>query len=268
MVSVVNTAKEAPQIEDTDVMHKFPDVFPRGLPGLPLDHATEFVIDLLPGMAPVSNAPYRVTPMELKELRLNYGVIRQSYKEQRYSLRLTLDGVSSNEEFGQRYFEDCFQDEDREAHATHLRAALQRLKREKLYAKFKKCEFWLKEVAFLGHIVSADALKITSDLIDEVKVAILQDPHLKTVQEDLEKGKSNPEFTLDSDKVLKYHRRLCIPESKNSNIRNRIMTEAHYTPYSVHPGSTKMYHDLRRLYWWRGMKVDVARFVFQCLNYQ
>ncbi|KAJ4974023.1 hypothetical protein NE237_007197 [Protea cynaroides] len=45
------------------------------------------------------------------------------------------------------------------------------------------------------------ALKISPDLVDEVKVAILQDPHLKIVQEDLEKGMSNPDFTLDSDKT-------------------------------------------------------------------
>ncbi|KAJ4957536.1 hypothetical protein NE237_024647 [Protea cynaroides] len=50
------------------------------------------------------------------------------------------------------------------------------------------------------------ALKISSDLIDEVKVAILQDPHLKNVQDDLEKGKSNPEFTLDLDKQVKAER--------------------------------------------------------------
>ncbi|KAJ4953627.1 hypothetical protein NE237_030459 [Protea cynaroides] len=54
---------------------------------------------------------------------------------------------------------------DKETHATHLRAALQRLRREKLYAKFKKCEFWLTEVAFLGHVVSADGIKVDSSKI-------------------------------------------------------------------------------------------------------
>ena len=40
-------------------------------------------------------------------------------------------------------------------HATHLRLVLQRLRDHQLYAKFKKCEFWLQEVQFLGHIVTA-----------------------------------------------------------------------------------------------------------------
>ncbi|KAJ4968492.1 hypothetical protein NE237_015193 [Protea cynaroides] len=54
---------------------------------------------------------------------------------------------------------------DKETHASHLRAALQRLRREKLYAKFKKCKFWLKEVAFLCHVVYADGIKVDSSKI-------------------------------------------------------------------------------------------------------
>jgi hypothetical protein len=41
-----------------------------------------------------------------------------------------------------------------EEHAEHLRIVLQRLREHKLYAKFSKCEFWLKEVQFLDHIIS------------------------------------------------------------------------------------------------------------------
>ena len=42
----------------------------------------------------------------------------------------------------------------KEEHQEHLRIVLERLRKEKLYAKYKKCEFWLKQVAFLGHIIS------------------------------------------------------------------------------------------------------------------
>ena len=41
-----------------------------------------------------------------------------------------------------------------EEHAEHLRIVLQHLREHKLYAKFSKCDFWLKEVQFLGHIIS------------------------------------------------------------------------------------------------------------------
>ena len=40
---------------------------------------------------------------------------------------------------------------------------------------------------------------------------------------------------------------------------------AHRSPFTVHPGSTKMYHDVKKAYWWPGMKKDVAEFVSRCL---
>ncbi|KAJ6847133.1 uncharacterized protein M6B38_285000 [Iris pallida] len=43
------------------------------------------------------------------------------------------------------------------------------------------------------------------------------------------------------------------------------MTEAHNSQYSIHPGSTKMYKDLRQTFWWHGMKREIARFVSKCL---
>lgn len=53
-------------------------------------------------------------------------------------------------------------------HEKHLRLILQRLKEEKLYAKFKKCEFWLEKVAFLGHIVSSEGISIDSSKVEAV----------------------------------------------------------------------------------------------------
>nr|GEY80666.1 putative reverse transcriptase domain-containing protein [Tanacetum cinerariifolium] len=48
--------------------------------------------------------------------------------------------------------------------------------------------------------------------------------------------------------------------------REMIMDEAHTSRYSVHPGADKMYHDLRDLYWWPGMKRDIAEYVSKCLT--
>ncbi|KAJ4962276.1 hypothetical protein NE237_022215 [Protea cynaroides] len=86
-------------------------------------------------------------------------------------------------------------------------------------------------------------LKIIPDIIDELKTAIKSDPYLRIVQEDIMKGRTNPEFTLDEEKVLKYKGRICVPETESVDIRHRLMKEAHTTIYSIHPGSTKMYHD-------------------------
>jgi hypothetical protein len=51
------------------VVRDFPDVFPEELPGMPPDRKVEFVIDLLPGTAPISKRPYRMSVEELKELK-------------------------------------------------------------------------------------------------------------------------------------------------------------------------------------------------------
>ncbi|GKF25601.1 hypothetical protein Tco_0081495, partial [Tanacetum coccineum] len=55
-------------IEDIPVVREFPEVFPEDLPGLPLVRQVEFQIDLIPGVAPVARAPYRLAPSEMQEL--------------------------------------------------------------------------------------------------------------------------------------------------------------------------------------------------------
>ncbi|KAL8112652.1 hypothetical protein AgCh_020094 [Apium graveolens] len=76
--------KGSVRIEDVSVIRYFPDVFPDELPGLPPDREIEFTIDLAPGTEPVSKAPYRMAPVEMKELAaqlqelLDKGVIRPS----------------------------------------------------------------------------------------------------------------------------------------------------------------------------------------------
>ena len=56
-----------------------------------------------------------------------------------------------------------------EAHAEHLRIVLSILRKNKLYAKFSKCEFWLSEVRFLGHVVSAKGISVDPSKIESVK---------------------------------------------------------------------------------------------------
>jgi hypothetical protein len=47
-------------------------------------------------------------------------------------------------------------------------------------------------------------------------------------------------------------------------IKELILKEAHKTPYSIHPGSTKMHMDLKELFWWNNMKREIAKFVSKC----
>nr|GFD07931.1 retrotransposon protein, putative, Ty3-gypsy subclass [Tanacetum cinerariifolium] len=57
-------------------------------------------------------------------------------------------------------------------------------------------------------------------------------------------GKANTEFRLDEDDVLWQGTRLCVPN--DASLREAMLTEAQSSPFSVHPGSTKMYHDLKQ----------------------
>ena len=57
------------KLEDIPIVRDYPDVFPKDLPGLPPEREVEFTIDLAPVTVPVSKAPYRMAPMELKEVK-------------------------------------------------------------------------------------------------------------------------------------------------------------------------------------------------------
>ncbi|KAF3683401.1 Cell differentiation protein RCD1 -like protein [Capsicum annuum] len=66
--------------------------------------------------------------------------------------------------------------------------------------------------------------------------------------------------------VLRHHGRLYVPVV--GDMRQLIFDEDYSSRYSIHPGATKMYQDLRGLYWWKGMKVDILKHVTSCLNCQ
>ncbi|GJR28724.1 putative nucleotidyltransferase, ribonuclease H [Tanacetum coccineum] len=281
LASVMDTSLESPNIENLSVVREFADVFPDELPGLPPAREIEFGIELIPGAEPISKAPYRMAPVELKELKeqlqemLENGFIRPSVspwgapvlfvKKKDGSMRLCIDYRELNritirnryplpriddlfdQLQGAKYFSKIdlrsgyhqlrvreqdisktafrtryghyeflvmpfgltnaptvFMDlmnrifheyldkfvivfiddilvysKSEEEHEQHLRIVLEILRQKKLYAKFSKCEFWLQQVAFLGHIVSADGI-----IMDPSKVeAITKWPRPTTVTE-------------------------------------------------------------------------------------
>src|SRR3954468_24589819 len=69
-------------------------------------------------------------------------------------------------------------------------------------------------------------------------------------------------FSVHSDGTMLFEDRAVVP--KEGDLREVIMKEAHDSKLSIHPGSTKMYQDLKQTFWWTRMKRDVARYVSQC----
>ncbi|KAG8487500.1 hypothetical protein CXB51_018708 [Gossypium anomalum] len=267
---VLDTKVSESKIQAVPVVCEFSDVFPEELPGLPPEREVEFSIDLIPGTTPISIAPYRMAPTELKELKtqlqelVDRSFIRPSHspwgapvlfvKKKDGSLRLCIDYRQLNKvtiknkyplpriddlfdqlkgatvfskidlrsgyyqlrvkesdvpktAFRTRYrhyeflvmpfgltnapavfmdlmnrifrpyldkFVVVFIDDilvysqDEEEHAEHLRTVLQILREKQLYAKFSKCEFWLREVGFLGHIVSAEGIRVDPSKISAI----------------------------------------------------------------------------------------------------
>ncbi|TYK26028.1 pol protein [Cucumis melo var. makuwa] len=88
------------------------------------------------------------------------------------------------------------------------------------------------------------------------------DPYLVEKRGLAEAGQA-VEFSISSDGGLLFERRLCVPS--DSAVKTKLLSEAHSSPFSMHPGNTKMYQDLKRVYWWRNMKREVAEFVSKCL---
>jgi hypothetical protein len=84
---------------------------------------------------------------------------------------------------------------------------------------------------------------------------------MKHIHEKIEAGKANCS-RRDDQGVVWFNNRIVVPN--NDEIRQRSLDEAHLSRYSIHPRSTKMYHNLKQHYWWTKMKIEIARYVARC----
>ncbi|XP_070041056.1 uncharacterized protein [Nicotiana tomentosiformis] len=100
-----------------------------------------------------------------------------------------------------------------------------------------------------------------SSLIAEVRERQYEDPEMVELRERVPQQKK-PLLEIKGDGFLRYRGCLCVLDIAGQ--RDRIMSEAHYSWYSIHPGSTKMYHDIKDVYWWNDMKKNIAEFIAQC----
>jgi hypothetical protein len=119
----------------------------------------------------------------------------------------------------------------------------------------------------LGWVSSTEVvtMKVDSTLEQDIWKGQLEDAKIQQIKEHIKEEKALG-FNVDEQGTLWYKRRLCVPKVKE--IRELILHEAHDSTYSIHPGSTKMYHDLQSRYWWYGMKRAIAEYVALCDNCQ
>jgi hypothetical protein len=257
-------------LDEIRVVCEFPEVFPDDLPGMPPDREVEFVIDLLPGTAPFSKRPYRMSSAQLSELKkqikellekgfihpssspwgalvtfvekkddtqrmfvdyrlLNEVTIKNKYPLPRiedlfdhmrgakvfskidlcsgyhqmkirwsdipktafttryglYEYNVMFFGLTNAPayfmylmnkvfmEYLDKFFVVFLDDiliysKNQEENEEHLRLVLQKLREHQLYAKSRKCNFWLKEVSFLGHIITDGGISVDPGKVDDV----------------------------------------------------------------------------------------------------
>ncbi|GKD36923.1 putative reverse transcriptase domain-containing protein [Tanacetum coccineum] len=272
---------EDKRLEDIPVVREFQKVFPEDLPGLPPVCQVEFQINLIPGAAPVDQASYRLAPSEMQE---------QSDQLQELADRVFIDDI-------------LIYSHNKEEHANPLRIILELLKKEKLYAKFSKCDFWISIV--LQHILEHKELnmrqrswlELLADYDCEIRYHLgkvnvmanslsrkerikplrvrslfmtihpklpsqILEAQAEAIKEENIKAENlrgmNKAFEMRPDGTRCIKNRSWLPLF--GNLRNFIMHESHKSKYSIHPGSNKMYQDLKKLYWWPNMKEIIAEY--------
>ncbi|GAU49453.1 hypothetical protein TSUD_407400 [Trifolium subterraneum] len=139
------------------------------------------------------------------------------------------------------------------------------LSRKALYASeilIHQCELYEKfrdmnlSVTYRKGGVKLNRIELTCDLRSTIGSA--QEKDL-----DLQRRIGKPEFTVADDGVIQFGSRICVPN--DAELKRLILEEAHKSGFSIHPGSTKMYHDLKKNYWWPNMKNEIAEFVSRCI---
>ncbi|GJS64758.1 putative reverse transcriptase domain-containing protein [Tanacetum coccineum] len=174
------------QLEEVPIVQDFPEVFPEDLPGIPPTRQVEFQIDLIPGVAPVARAPYRLAPSEERSWSclsrrmmiipdaalltgnciIDEDIPKTAFRTRygHYEFQVMPFGLTNApavfmdlmnrvckpylDKFVIVFIDDILiYSKNKQEHAEHLKLILELLKKEQLYAKFSKCEFWIPKFA-------------------------------------------------------------------------------------------------------------------------
>nr|GEU50389.1 putative reverse transcriptase domain-containing protein [Tanacetum cinerariifolium] len=155
------------KLKDIIVDRNFSEVFPDDLSVLPLSQEIELRIDLIPGSVLFAKSPYRLAPSEKEELSSQLKELQDKAIFMDMMNRVCRPYL---DKFIIVFIDDILiYSRIKEEHEMHLGLILELLKKEKLYAKFSKCEFQFQEVQFLGHVIYDDGLHVDSGKIKAVK---------------------------------------------------------------------------------------------------
>ena len=103
-------------------------------------------------------------------------------------------------------------------------------------------------------------------MLHRVIEAQKKDENLEGMRSQIITGEALEGWSIQVNSGIYFLNGLCVPN--DAQLKEKVMKEAQHSRFTVHLGETKMYHDLRRQYWWHGMKGDVAQFISKCLTCQ
>ncbi|XP_071688266.1 uncharacterized protein [Rutidosis leptorrhynchoides] len=182
LAHVIDSRRESKSINYIPVVNEFEDVFSDDLPGIPPERQVEFSIELVSGATPIAKTPYRLAPTEMQELisqiqeLLDKCFIRPMMPFRLTNAPAAFMGVMNRicrpmlDKSVIVFIDDILiYSKNEKDHEHHLREVLETLRKEKLYAKFLKCEFWLREVQFLGHIINENGIQVDLEKIEAIE---------------------------------------------------------------------------------------------------
>ncbi|XP_075091634.1 uncharacterized protein LOC142171828 [Nicotiana tabacum] len=278
IATVHDTRLEDVTIDSVPVVRKFADVFPEDLPELPPIREIEFSIDLVPGTQPISIPLYRLAPAELRGLKvqlqeiLDKGLIRPisflGHVVSRDRIQVDPRKIAWSNEC-----EESFQKLKTalttapiltlptsagvftiycDASRVGLGYVLMQNGKVVAYAfrqlknheeNYPTHDLELAAIALANRRVHIDhtlpgrllaGLVAQLSLVGQVKARQFEDFHLAKLRDRVQNG-GVKSFAID----------------REGDVKQLILEEAHNSRYSIHPGASKMYQDLRELYWWK-----------------
>ncbi|GJU87908.1 putative reverse transcriptase domain-containing protein [Tanacetum coccineum] len=284
LAHVTEKKSKEKRLEDVPVIRDFPKVFPDDLSGLPPPRQVEFRIDLIPGAAPIARAPYRLAPSEMRELSVQlqellekgfilpssspWGAPELFVKKKYGSFRMCIDYRELNKLTVKNCYplpriDDLF--DQLQDFMVYYDASLKGygavlMQREKVIA-YSSRQLKVHEENYTTHDLELGvvffALRKANVVVDALSRKERNRPLrvralMMTVHNDL------PKQILEAQKEAMKRKNV-----KAENLGRLIKKIFEFCPNGIH----KMYQDLKLLYWWPNMKVDIATYVSKCLTY-